>query len=91
MSKSYARTPLIKSECRFIRVAVILPLTHSVIHRLPGELIFQFNRHNRDAVDSQHHIDCICIAFRIVPLADTLADILLVVGDWTPRSAQTLA
>ena len=72
---------LIKSECRFIRVAVILPLTHSVIHRLSGELILQFNRHNGDAVDSQHHIDCICVAFRIVPLADTLADILLVVGD----------
>ena len=56
-------------------------MTHSVINRLPCELILQFNRHNGDAVDSQHHINCICVAFRIVPLADTLADILLVVGD----------
>ena len=69
---------MIKAECRFTEVSVILPLKLRIIDALAGQLILQFNRYHRNTVDRQHHIHRIMILCRIMPLSDTLADILIV-------------
>ena len=70
---------LILTKTRFLGIAVIHPLAFGVIDGLAGKLIFQLNRHNRNAVQRQHHINGVIVRFRIMPLPDALADILLVI------------
>ena len=60
-------------------VAVEHPLVFAVVDVLPRKLVLQFDGDNRDTVDRQHHVHTVAAAFRVVPLADTLADILLIV------------
>jgi hypothetical protein len=48
--------PFGEQEDRFARVAVVAVLVDGVGCRLAGEGILQLQRHHRDAVDGQHHI-----------------------------------
>ena len=72
---------LILAKTWFLRIAGIHPLPLGIIDALPGQLILELNCHHRDAVDSQHHVHSVGGGFRIVPLPDALAHILLIVGD----------
>ena len=69
---------MVEFECGFPVVPVVLPLMDAVFDALPGQLILEFQAENRDAVDGEHHIDAVVVAFGIVPLADALAAILTI-------------
>ena len=69
---------MIELESRLTIISVILPLQFGVIDALACQLVLQFNRNHRDTVNCQHHIHRIVILRGIMPLSDTLANILIV-------------
>nr|WP_288612907.1 hypothetical protein [uncultured Victivallis sp.] len=70
--------PMVEFKCGFPVVPIILPLMDAVFDALPGQLILEFQAENRDAVDGEHHVDAVVVAFGIVPLADALTAILMI-------------
>ena len=70
----------VQAEAIFARVAAVHPLHFGVVDTLAGQLVFQLQRHHRDTVDRQHHIHAVVVFVGVMPLADALADVLLVVA-----------
>ena len=72
---------MVQPERRFLGVPVKHPLPLGIVHALAGELVLQLDGHHRDAVHGQHHVHTVVVLPGVVPLADTLADVLAVVLD----------
>ena len=79
INSKVGQNALVLTKARFLGITVIHPLAFSVIDGLAGELIFQFDCHNRNAVQRQHHINRIVVCLRVMPLPDALADILFII------------
>ena len=69
----------VQFEAVFSWVTVVHPLHLGIVDGLTRQLILQFKRDDGNAVDGQHHIHTVFVVVGIVPLPDTLADILLIV------------
>ena len=71
---------LIELEAQLSGVPVIHPLGLGIVHVLAGVLVFQFQGENGDAVEHQHHIHGFVVIRRVVPLANHIANVLLIKG-----------
>ena len=71
---------VVQAEGRFLGVTVEHPLVLTVVDVLPRNLVLQLDGNDGDTVDRQHHIYAVAAVFGVVPLADALADILLIVS-----------
>lgn len=72
---------MIKPECRLTGITVVLPLDLGVIDVLSRQLVLQLDRDHGNTVHGQHHVDGILTLFRIMPLPNTLEDVLLITLD----------
>ena len=72
---------MVQPERWFLGVPVKHPLPLGIVHALAGELVLKLDGYDRDTVDCQHHIYAVVVLPGVVPLADTLADVLTVVFD----------
>ena len=72
---------VVQPERWFLGVTVKHPLPLGIVHALAGELVLQLDGHHWDAVHRQHHVHAVVVLPRVVPLADTLADVLAIVLD----------
>ena len=70
----------VELERIFTGITVGHPLGNSIVHILSGQLILQFDSHQGDTVDSQHHIYAVLVFGTVMPLADALADVLAIIG-----------
>ena len=71
---------LVELEADFTRVAVGLPLLLGVFHILAGELVLQLKGKHGNTVDRQQHIHRVIVHRAVMPLADAMEDVLLIVG-----------
>ena len=62
----------------FLGVAVVLILLDSIFYGLPGIMIFQFQRHQRQAVQGNHHVYAVCIHPTVIQLARHAKDVLFI-------------
>ena len=69
---------VVELEQLFPLVSVIHPLGTGVLYILTCQLVLQFQRHHRDAVDRQYHIDGVMVQRGVSELARTLYNILLI-------------
>ena len=67
-----------EAEAFLTRVAVGLPLDDAVADVLSAKLVLEFDGHDGYAVDGQHHVHAVAVLRRVVPLADALAGVRLV-------------
>ena len=70
--------PPVEVKYRLIRITVIFPLRAGIFNILPCILIFEFKGNNGYAVYRQKHINGFSVMFGIVPLTDTMTDILFI-------------
>ena len=70
---------LIELEADLTRITVCFPLSLRVLHALAGELVLQLEGKYRDAVHGKDHIHGILIVCAVMPLADAVEDVLLIV------------
>ena len=69
---------MIQAECKLLGAAVVLVLIHGAGAVLPRKLVFQLQRHHRDAVYREHHINGVCIGGGITELPGTAKDICFI-------------
>ena len=69
---------MIQAECKLLGAAVVLVLIHGAGAVLPRKLVFQLQRHHRDAIYREHHINGVCIGGRITELPGTAKDICFI-------------
>ena len=76
--KMHGTTLLLQQQSRrvFFGVAVVLILLDGVVYGLPGIMVFQFHRHQRQAVQGNHHVYAVCVRFAVIQLACHTKDVL---------------
>ena len=79
--RKVGKDPAVELKSLFTEIPIGHPLRDGVIDGLPGELILQFQRNQRNTVDREHHVHALFgVAGAVVPLPDALADVLFVPG-----------
>ena len=69
---------VVQTEGKFFGTAVVLVLIDGAYIVLPGELVFQFQRHYGDAIDGQHHVDGVGVGGGVAELPGAAEDIRLI-------------